>query len=270
MERVTSKDAVLKSGHRMPIIGLGTWRLTSRQAERICAEAIALGYRLIDTAENYANEEGVGNAIKGADRQTLFITTKVEPSHAGRSDLVDACRRSLDRLQTEYIDLYLMHWPSDTIPEEETMEGMTWLVEKGLVRSVGVSNYGVPRLRKAMSVSDVPICNNQIEYHPLRNRDDILAFCRDHAITVTAYSPLAQGEVFTDPLLKEMAAKYRKSPAQVSLRWLLQMGAAVIPKASSIEHLEANLDLDDFDLAPDDLRRIHDMAVERRLIDTWT
>ncbi|HPD47298.1 MAG TPA: aldo/keto reductase [Anaerohalosphaeraceae bacterium] len=267
MDQVTQKEIALPSGYRMPVIGLGTWQLTGHQAEQIVAQALDVGYRHIDTAENYGNEEAIGRAIRGADRNALFITSKVDPSHAHRKGVIEACERTLDRLRTDYLDLYLLHWPAENIPEEETMEGMAWLIEQRMIRSAGLSNFNVAGIRKVMSVTDVPICNNQIEYHPLRNRDDIMAFCRDHAISVTAYSPLARGEVFKNDRLRELAAKYGKTPAQISLRWLIQMGAAVIPKAGSAEHLTANFDLDNFELSLDDMDYIHDMNIERRLID---
>lgn len=267
MEQVTKNTITLKTGSRMPLIGLGTWQLTGDHAENIVANALDIGYRHIDTAENYGNEDAVGRAIEGGDRRSLFITSKAEPSHARLNDLLDACRRSLDRLRTDYLDLYLLHWPSKTVQEEETMEGMAILMEHRLIRSAGLSNFSVSGIRKILSVSDVPICNDQIEYHPLRNRDDIMAFCRDHSISVTAYSPLANGEVLKNERIRRVAAKYGKSPAQVSLRWLIQMGAAVIPKAGSVEHLKANFDLDDFELTHEDLEDIHDMGIERRLID---
>ncbi|MBE0537488.1 MAG: aldo/keto reductase [Phycisphaerae bacterium] len=268
MEQVTRKEITLKSGHRMPVLGLGTWQLTGRHAEKILSKALDIGYRHFDTAENYGNEEAVGRAIAGGDRDAVFITSKVEPRHLRKADLIEACERSLERMRTDYLDLYLVHWPSETIPEDVTMEGMATLVDRKMVRSVGLSNFNVARIRKVLSVSDVPICNNQIEYHPLRNRDDIVAFCRDQGIAVTAYSPLAQGKVFDNDVIREMARKYDKSAAQISLRWLIQMDVAVIPKAASVKHLIANYDLDDFELSPEDMDRIHRMGIETRLIDT--
>jgi diketogulonate reductase-like aldo/keto reductase len=162
--------------------------------------------------------------------------------------LVQACEVSLDRLGTDYLDLYLIHWPNDKILIEHTMEGMNNLVADGKIRSVGLSNFNVKLMKEAMSASEQPICNNQVEYHPFRDRREIPQFCKENDITLTACCPLARGKVLKDPTFNEIARKYGKSPAQVSLRWLLQKGAIVIPKSSSREQLRENMDLDGWEL----------------------
>jgi 2,5-diketo-D-gluconate reductase B len=268
MGTIMSQSYPLLSGYSMPVFGLGTWLLNGSACERAVSMAIQLGYRLIDTAELYGNEGEIGRAIRGMDRSTLFITDKVSSAHLSTSDLIDACVRSLDHLGTDYLDLYLIHWPNDAIPIPYTMEGMQYLVAERLVRSVGVSNFDVARLQEVIKVSEVPVCNDQVEYHPYRPRHQIPEFCREHKIALTAYCPLAKGAVLHDPVLARIGRRYDKSAAQVSLRWLLQKGAIVIPKAGSLDHLKANMDLDGWELSPDQMQEIDDIGIEAKVVDT--
>ena len=178
MKTITSETYRLKSGYEMPVLGLGTWQLTGADCERAVRDAIDLGYRHIDTAEMYGNETPIGRAIKGVDRGTLFITSKVASSNLKKDDVPAACNASLDRLGTDYLDLYLLHWPNDEVPIAETMEAMQQLVEDGRVRSIGLSNFDVGRMKEAIAASEVPVCNDQVEYHPYRPRQEIPEFCR--------------------------------------------------------------------------------------------
>lgn len=268
MELMANQSLELQSGYQMPVIGLGTWRLYGATCERIVRKAVELGYRHIDTAELYDNEREVGRGVSDVDREMLFITSKVSNANLHADDVIKACRGSLRRLGTDYLDLYLIHWPNDEIPMEETMEGMQYLVEEGWVRSVGVSNFDVARMQAAMSASAVPICNNQVEYHPYRPRREIPKFCREHGITLTAYCPLAKGRVLNDPTLTEIGRRHAKSAAQVSLRWLLQKGAIVIPKSSSVEHLKANMDMDGWELSAEEMSEIDDIDIKANVVDT--
>lgn len=268
MSRITDQTYELKSGYTMPVLGLGTWALTGATCEKAVSIALELGYRHIDTAELYGNEIEIGKTIKKTDRSRLFITSKVSSSNLRTRALIEACHASLDRLGTDYLDLYLVHWPNDNIPIEKTMEGMQKLVDEGRVRSVGLSNFDVKRMQAAVSISQPPICNNQVEYHPHRPRHEIPHFCREHGITLTAYCPLARGKILRDTTLGNIGRQYGKSPAQVSLRWLLQKGAIVIPKASSKEHLKANIDLDGWELSAGDIESIDALSVENKLVDT--
>jgi diketogulonate reductase-like aldo/keto reductase len=265
--RITEKRHKLKSGYEMPVLGLGTWQLSGSKCEETVAEAVDLGYRHIDTAEMYENEEEVGEGLKRADREDIFLTSKVAKSHLKKDDVIESCIRSLDKLKTDYLDMYLVHWPNDEIPLTETMDAMAELVDKGLTRSVGLSNFNVGRIKDAMAVSRVPISNLQIEFHPFTDRKDIPDFCRSEGIIITAYSPLARAKVFEDETIKEIAGKYSKTPAQVSLKWLVQNGHIVIPKASSKEHLLENADLD-WQLSQEDMDRITGIEKDQRLIDT--
>jgi diketogulonate reductase-like aldo/keto reductase len=252
----------------MPVLGLGTWELTGKTCEKIVSKALELGYRHIDTAELYRNETEIGKAIRGFDRSQLFITSKVGSSNLWADDLLEACKASLDRLGTDYLDLYLVHWPNDAIPIEQTMKGMQKLVDEGRVRSIGVSNFEVGRMEQAMSVSQQPICNNQVEYHPFLARRKIPEFCKKHGISVTAYCPLTRGKVLKDATLQRIAKKYDKTPAQISLLWLLEKDAIVIPKAGSQEHLKENMDLDGCELSGEDIKAIDSLGPARKLVDT--
>ncbi len=262
------KSYTLKSGYDMPALGLGTWELTGRTCEEIIPVAIEMGYRHIDTAELYENEGEIGNAIKGFNRESLFITSKVASTNLNGNDLRQACQRSIKKLGTDYLDLYLVHWPNESIDLAETLEAMQELVEQGMIRSVGLSNFEKQRTEKALSISSVPICNLQIEYHPFTKRKELPEFCKANEITITAYSPLARGKVFKNQTLKKIAEKYQKSAAQVSLKWLLQKGNIVIPKASSQDHLEQNMELFDWQLDLEDIERIDNIQNQRRLVDT--
>jgi diketogulonate reductase-like aldo/keto reductase len=267
-KNITNQTYRLASGREMPVLGLGTWQLFGAACERIARAAIDLGYRHIDTAELYENETEIGRAIRGFDRGSLFITSKVSSEHLRANDVILACTGSLSRLATDYLDLFLLHWPNDEIPLEETMDGMQYLVEEGLVRSIGVSNFDVGRMERVMAASEAPLCNNQVEYHPYRHRRAIPEFCREHSSALTAYCPLAKGRVLKDPILARIGRRRGKSAAQVSLRWLLQKGAVIIPKASSIEHLQANRAMDGWELSEDDMRQIDAIDVEARLVDS--
>jgi diketogulonate reductase-like aldo/keto reductase len=268
MENILNHSFKLPSGYSMPVLGLGTWRLVGVACERIVSKALELGYRHIDTAELYGNEAEIGRVIRSVERGDLFLTSKVSSENLRTNDVVRACTGSLKRLGTGYLDLYLIHWPNDEIPIAETMEGMQYLVEEGMVRSVGVSNFDVGRLQAVMDAAEVPVCNDQVEYHPYQPRRELPRFCREHGITLTAYCPLGKGRVIRDPMLAKIGQKYGKSAAQVSLRWLLQKGAIVIPKAGSVEHLRENMAMDGWELTPEDLHRIDEMGVEMKLVDT--
>jgi len=268
MSEASDKAYMLASGYYMPALGLGTWELTGKTCEKIIPQAIEMGYRHIDTAELYGNEAEIGRSLKGTDRDSLFITSKVASRNLAKEKVLKACRGSLERLRTDYLDLYLLHWPNDNIPLGETLAAMQQLVDKGLVRSVGLSNFDKERIQRVLSISGVPICNLQIEYHPFTQREHLPAFCSRQGITITAYSPLARGKVFKDPTIQRLATELNKSPAQISLRWLLQKGNIVIPKASSREHLRDNMQIFDWRLSDRDMESIDRIRSRQRLVDT--
>jgi len=246
----------LKDGNRIPALGLGTWQLTGETCVKAIRKALELGYRHIDTAEIYGNQREIGKAIRGFPREELFITSKVWTNHLRHDDVLGACERTLEELGTDYVDLYLIHWPSEEVPVRETLEAMRELKRKGKVRSVGVSNFEVGHLKEALGVARDLVVNNQIEFHPYRYPKEVHEFCKRERIVVTAYSPLGRGRLLQDPKVREIAKRRVRTPAQVCLRWALQKGAVVIPKASSVEHLREDMQIFDWELSEEDIRAL--------------
>jgi diketogulonate reductase-like aldo/keto reductase len=255
-------------GVEVPALGLGTWRLTGDECERAVRTALELGYRHVDTAQAYGNEREVGHGIGAAnvDREEVFLTTKLDAGNRDYQSVVDSTRDSLDRLRTNYVDLLLIHQPNhfSLASHEETLRAMADLVDEGLVRHVGVSNFDVDELDEARRACEKPILTNQVQYHPFWNQQRLLDYCRIHDVLLTAYSPLARGGALDDPALVQIGNRYGNSPAQVALRWLLQQeGVAAIPKASSRDHLEANMAVFDFELTDAEIERIRDPSKVR-------
>ncbi len=250
----------MKDGNEIPIVGLGTFGMMGDVCEEAVRTAIELGYTLIDTAEVYGNESEIGRAIEGFDRSELFITTKVWPINLHYQDLKESFNRSLKKLGTDYIDLYLIHWPPETvpfnIPLEEPLDAMADLVEEGKVNSIGISNFDIAQIKEAMNSAKAPISANQIEFHPYYYDEGVLNFCKNNDITPISYSPLARTKVFDDETIAKLSDKYDKTPAQITLRWELQKGVVVVPKSRSKAHLEENLNIFDWELEGDDVKKI--------------
>jgi len=260
------------SGARIPKLGLGTWQNTGSGCADNVRTALELGYRHVDTAQVYDNEHLVGEGIATADvdREDVFLTTKVWRSNLRHGDVLSSVRESLENLGVSYVDLLLIHWPHPRVPVEETLDAMATLRDEGAVRHLGVSNFTRSQLRAARDTVDAPIVTDQVLYHPYRSRDDLLTFCRENGVALTAYSPLARGDAIDDPVLTEIGDRYGKSAPQVALRWLVQQdGVVAIPKASSREHLEANLAVFDFSLSGAEMATIDDLrpGLGRRLRD---
>jgi len=252
-------EHVTVQGAEVPALGLGTWELTGEQCYETVSTALELGYRHVDTAQYYGNERQVGRAIadSNVDRDDVFLTTKIKPGDAAREDLLAAARESLDRLGTDYVDLLLLHWPNPLVDLEETLGAMATLREEGAIRHAGVSNFSKKRLKRARQVSPVPILTNQVGFHPHRPRRELLAYCQEYDTMLTAYSPLAHGGLIDEDVLRAIGTKYDKSAVQVALRWAIQHhNVATIPKATSREHLAANIDIFDFTLTGDEMNRI--------------
>jgi diketogulonate reductase-like aldo/keto reductase len=253
-----------KTGESVAAIGLGTWNMGGRESpdyrddERLIEAiryAVELGMNHIDTAEMYAAghaEELVGEAVKQFSRDEVFIATKVWPSNLRYEDVIRSCRRSLERLQLKYVDLYMVHWPNPRIPLQETMKAMEKLVKDGLVRYIGVSNFDVELLEEAMNaLKREEIVANQVEYS-LEAREverELIPFCERNGITVTAYTPLGKGRIPAEAasntprgkILAEMAQRYGKTPLQIALNWVIwRPNVITIPKAARKEHLEEN------------------------------
>jgi len=249
-------DKELSNGHRIPVLGLGTWHLSGSECRYVVRKALELGYRHIDTAEMYGNQREIGEAIKGFSRSKMFVTSKVWSSNLLYNDVLKACDRTLLELDTSYLDLYLIHWPNPSVPLKETFKALEELVSEGKVRSVGVSNFDVSLLRDALEVAGIPVTVDQVRFHPYSYERDLIEFCKDNKVVVTAYSPLGRGSMISDRTIWDTAAKYNKTPAQICLRWCLQKGTVVIPKARSEEHLKENMGIFDWRISEGDIERI--------------
>jgi diketogulonate reductase-like aldo/keto reductase len=248
------------TGVKLPVLGLGTWQY--RGGVEPLRAGVALGARFIDTAESYGTEEVVGHAIQGI-RQEIFLATKVSPRHFRYRELIKAAEESLNRLKTDYIDLYQLHWPNYTVSIEETLGAMGALVDQGKVRFIGVSNFMLGDLKRAQWASPKHrIVSNQVRFNLIDRtiRDGLLRYCQESGITVIGHSPLATGlqsihEMDRDGVLKKIAASRSRSIAQVALNWCLSNeGVVTIPKASSVEHVSENCRAADFQLTPEELQ----------------
>lgn len=255
-------DSVTVQGTAIPRLGLGTAGMTGTECRRAVLAGLDYGYRHIDTAQMYDNEDAIGKALTrtSVSRDDMFLVTKILRENLGYDSLLQSFEASLDRLQTNYVDLLLIHAPSRTVPIEESIGAMNELQHEGLVKHIGVSNFSIEELEDAIAASESPIVTNQIEYNPFHEQPDRLAFCLANDIALTAYSPLARGKVVENETLKSIGARYDKSAAQVALRWLLQQEkVVVIPKAADEDHLEENLAVFDFALTNDEMEAIFDL-----------
>jgi diketogulonate reductase-like aldo/keto reductase len=248
--------AVLNNGVEIPLLGLGVYQSPPGQTtENAVRYALMIGYRLIDTARLYGNEEDVGRALRksGVSRDDVFITTKVWNSDQGYESTLQACNKSLKRLGLSYLDLYLIHWP---VPEvsEETWKAMVTLLREQKIRAIGVSNYDIDDLSQLMHSSDVLPAVDQVEFHPFLYQERLLRFCEKNRIQMEAYSPLTRGMRINHPTIVAVANKYRKTPAQVLIRWSLQHGLVVIPKSIQEDRILENSRVFDFRLEPEDMK----------------
>jgi 2,5-diketo-D-gluconate reductase B len=253
----------LPSSHPMPSLGLGTWQLSGPECTRSVLTSLTLGYRHIDTAARYANESEVGAAVKSSSipRNEIFLTTKVWPDHFRAADLKRSADESLKRLNLDYVDLLLLHWPSDSVPLAETIGALNEVANAGKTRSIGVSNFSIDLMKQAAAHSPLPISCNQVKFHIQQPQSALLEYARSQNVAITAYSPLAKGNLATDPVLTRIGAKHGKTASQVALRWLVQQdGVCVIPKATREPNLRSNLGIFDFTLDPADLQEIAQLA----------
>ncbi|MFD1957878.1 aldo/keto reductase [Paenibacillus thailandensis] len=247
----------LHNGVHMPWVGLGVWQTPEgKQVEQAVLHAIGAGYRSIDTATLYENEEGVGRAVResGVKRDELFVTTKVWNADQGYENTLRAFEDSRRRLKLDVIDLYLVHWPVAG-KYIETYRALEKLYKDGYVRAIGVSNFMVPHLENLLAQAEIKPMVNQVEFHPRLTQPELQSFCKEQGIQLEAWSPLMQGHLDI-PLLQELAAKYGKSPAQIVLRWDLQKGIVTIPKSVRKERIEENANLFDFELSDADVAEI--------------
>lgn len=247
------------NGAKIPALGFGTYRLGDDEAERMVSEALRIGYRHIDTAQMYGNEAGVGRAIRGSgvDRGEIFLTTKVWPHNFERENLLSSMQESLDKLGMDHVDLVLLHWPSGSVPLSETISALNESGERGDTRYIGVSNFSPDLLLEAAGMSDAPIINNQVEYHPFKSQKSVLEEARSQGMSLTAYSPLAKGRVSGDETLRRIAGAHGKDEGQVALRWLVQQQSVIaIPKTANPERARSNFDIFDFELSDEEMSSI--------------
>ncbi|MFW5998825.1 MAG: aldo/keto reductase [Halanaerobiaceae bacterium] len=240
----------LKSGDKIPILGLGTWQLKGEDCIKGVKNALELGYTHIDTAKIYGNHREVAEGIKRSEvrREDIFVTTKVWNDSHEYDQVINSGKEFLKELKIDYIDLLLIHWPVEEVPVEETLEAMQELKDKGIVKNIGVSNFMIEHLEEALAKTSVDIVNNQIKFNPYEYPQNLLEYCKKKNITVTAYSPLARGKIFNDNIIKKLSEKYNHSPAQLVLKWIIEKEVIVIPKATSREHIKDNMKLFDWEL----------------------
>ncbi|MFD1172280.1 aldo/keto reductase [Oceanobacillus picturae] len=250
----------LNNGLKMPQLGFGVWQVPDEEATPAVEKAIEVGYRSIDTAKVYANENGVGSAIanQNVPREELFITTKVWNSDQGYENTLKAFDASLERLGLDYVDLYLIHWPTPKFDEYvETYKALEKLYKDGRVKAIGVCNFNIDHLERLLDECEVVPVINQVECHPYLQQAELKDFCDKHNIYLEAWSPLMQGgEVLNNSVVTNIAEKYNKTPAQVILRWHLQYNNVVIPKSVTPSRIEENFNVFDFKLSAQDLENI--------------
>jgi 2,5-diketo-D-gluconate reductase A len=236
----------------IPALGLGVAELSDDETERAVSAALEIGYRLIDTASVYGNEAAVGRAIaaSGIPRAELFVTTKLANADQGLTSTQNACQASLERLGLDYVDLYLIHWPVPQLGQYvDSFGGLIQLQGDGLVRSIGVCNFGEEHLSDIIDLTFVTPAVNQIELHPLLNQEALRAHNASHNVVTQAYSPLAVGALLDNPTVTSVAGEYSRTPAQVLIRWSLQLGNAVVARSANPERIASNVDVFDFELA---------------------
>lgn len=267
MTSIQISKVKLSNGVEMPWLGLGVHRAKAgEEVEAAIKYALQAGYRSIDTATFYQNEQSIGKAImeSGIPREEVFLTTKVWNSDQGYQSTIKAFESSLEKLQTSYLDLYLIHWPQSELTFE-TWKAMEELYEKGRIRAIGVCNFLVPHLKQLMKNSRIRPMVNQFEFHPELVQPELLQFCKDNQIQPEAWRPIMKGRVNELPLLQELSGKYQKSPVQIVLRWDIQKGVVTIPKSVTPERIRHNAYIFDFELSPEDMDRIDSLDKHARM-----
>jgi 2,5-diketo-D-gluconate reductase A len=254
----------LNSGHPMPQLGYGVFKVPLQETREMVGSALEAGYRSIDTAAMYGNEEGVGQAVaqSGLARDDLFVTTKLNNDSHGHDDARAAFARSQEKLGLDYVDLYLIHWPLPAADRYvETWQALIELRDEGVVRSIGVSNFEPAHLQRIIDETGVLPAVNQIELHPYLTQDALREFHTTHGIVTEAWSPIARGgDVLRDQVITSLADKYGKTPAQIVLRWHLELGNVVIPKSVTPARIVENIDVFDIDLDAEDVEAISSLS----------
>jgi diketogulonate reductase-like aldo/keto reductase len=253
---------VESNGARIPLIGLGTWDLRGRSCTSMVEEALALGYRHIDTAAMYRNEAEVGEGLRasGVKRDDVFITTKVWSSDLRAKDFERSARDSVKNLKLDQVDLLLIHWPNSSVPLKETIGALCKMKRDGVARHIGVSNFNPALIADAIKFATEPLVNDQIELHPYNDQSKTIAAARKAGMSVTAYSPIARGRIKGDAVLTPVGKVHGKTAAQVCLRYLIQQDIIVIPKTSRAERLKENAAIFDFVLTAAEMKEIAALA----------
>ena len=248
------------NGARIPAIGFGTWTLTGAPCADLVRRALGCGYRHIDTADLYDNEEAVGEGIRasGVPRNDIFLTTKVWYTNLADGDLQRSAETSLRKLDVDDVDLLLIHWPSKSIPLAESIKALDETKERGLARHIGVSNFPTALVEEAVALSNHPLACNQVEYHPMLNQDAVIATCRRHGMAVVSYCPLCRDtDLLTSEPITTLAAEHGRSPAQIVLRWHVQQsGVICIPRTKTPERVAENFAIFDFVLDDEEMAAI--------------
>jgi diketogulonate reductase-like aldo/keto reductase len=253
-----SSFTVLNNGVKMPWLGFGTYD-TGDAVIKSIKEALKIGCRHIDTASFYGNETEVGTAIKesGIPREEIFLVSKVWISDEGYEKTLKAFEASINKLGTDYLDLYLIHWPQPL--HKESWRALEKLYKEHRIRAIGVSNFTINHLKGLIEESEIAPMVNQIEFHPRLIQNELIEFCKKHTVQLEAWSPLMRGKIFGIPLLEDLAKKYKKTVSQIVLRWDLQMGVVTIPKSTNLERIKENIDIFDFEISKEDMNKIQQL-----------
>ncbi|MBC7383371.1 MAG: aldo/keto reductase [Bacteroidia bacterium] len=253
---------------KVPSLGLGTYGMDDNACSNAVTTALHIGYRHLDTAQMYNNEEAVGTGISKSDvnRSAIFLTTKVLPVNFSKAKFIPSVEESLRKLKCEYIDLLLIHWPSDETSNQIAVEQLLLCKDKCYAKLIGVSNFTLNQMKLAQK--SAPVICNQVEYHPYLGQHLMLEYLQQQELMLTAYRPLAMGKVLKEPLIINLAVKYNRTPNQIVLRWLIQQkNVAVIPKASNEKHQQSNFEIFNFSLLQDDMNRIFNLNTGTRFVD---
>ncbi|MFJ6321908.1 MULTISPECIES: aldo/keto reductase [unclassified Rhizobium] len=255
-------EIVNANGASIPALGFGTFRMPGPDTQRMVDYVLRNGYRHIDTAQIYGNEADVGDGIlrSGIARADLFLTTKVWVENYSQKAFVASVDESLKKLKTDYVDLLLLHWPNDAVPLAEQIGALNAVAKAGKVRHIGVSNFNRTLMRDAARLSDLPLVNNQVEYHPYLDQSLVMETAASLGMSVTAYYAMADGKVLSDPVLKDIAGRQGKSIAQIVLRWIVQQGLITLSKTVSEARAAENAAIFDFALSQDEMAAIHALA----------
>lgn len=254
---MVEKFMLLSNGVKIPSIGFGTYKSgDDEETAKIIKNALNLGYKMIDTASFYNNEVGIGNGIKESDidRKDIFIVTKLWNDDHGYDNTIEAFNKSLNNLQVDYIDLYLIHWPNKL--NSETWRAFEHLYETGKVKAIGVCNFKVEHLEELKKTAKIMPMVNQVEIHPFSTKNNIINYCKDNNIKVVAWSPISRGRVLSNELMIDLSQKYKKSIVQIVLRWHMQKGVIPIPKSSNENRIKENIDIFDFEISSEDMKAI--------------